>query len=238
VNLNLDFIYDWGKVEDNRNQPVRNGDVKFQGWAARLNVGFPWEKFLFGVAGLYGTGADLKKTSASGLPGTTAANGTAISSKAGTYIVPAGTEGSMAGDSLVLMGAGINRANTGWEYAAATQHAAACFGGLAFAKLYAGFQVSPIFNMRVEGMYVWDTSKNGDTHGTTRTSAGLPKDNNDVGFEIDWFNTLSIYKNLSWQFGFGYLFAGKAMDFWDPITASNANTKDPWVITTNLTYSF
>ena len=236
VNLGFDIIWDWGKNEG-RGLNAKFPDVKFQGYGAKLNVSYPWEKFLFGVTGIYGSGADLKKTSATALPGEAAANGGARSTKAQTYIVPAGTEGS-AGESLILTGAGINRMNTGWEYAAATTHAAATFGGLAFAKLYGGFQVSPQFSTRLEGMYVWDTSRHGDTHGTTRTSAGLPKDNSDVGFEIDWFNTLSIYKNLSFQFGGGYLFSGKAMDFWDPISASNKETKDPWVITTNLTYSF
>jgi hypothetical protein len=242
VNLNFDFVLDSGKVEDARDLSAANraADVKFKGFGARLNVGFPWEKFLFGFTSLYGSGADLKKTSASALPGTTAANGAAISSKAGTFIVPAGTEGSM-GESLVLTGAFINRGNTGWEYGAATRHSAANFGGLWINKLYAGYTVSPQFSMRIEGMYIRDTAKNGDTHGTTRQSSGLanaPADEKNVGLEVDWFNTLSIYKNLTFQFGFGYLFAGKAMDFWDPITASNKETKDPWVITTNLTYSF
>ena len=242
MNLNFDFIYDNGKVEDARDlaAAARAADVKFNGFGARLNLGFPWEKFLFGFTSIYGSGADLKKTSASALPGSTVANGTAISSKAGTYIVPAGTEGGV-GESLVLTGAGINRMNTGWEYGAATTHSAANFGGLWINKLYGGYTVSPQFSMRIEGMYIRDTSKNGDTHGTTRKSSGLandPADEKNVGFEVDWFNTLSIYKNVTFQFGFGYLFAGKAMDFWDPITASNKETKNPWVITTNLTYSF
>ena len=242
VNLNFDFVYDWGEVRDRRDRAAtaRAADVKFKGFGARLNVGYPWEKLLFGFTSIYGSGADLRKTSASALPGTTAANGTAISSKAGTYIVPAGTEGSM-GESLILTGAGINRGNTGWEYAAATTHSAANFGGLWINKLYAGYTVSPQFSTRVEGMYIRDTTKHGDTHGTTRKSSKLvndPEDEKLVGYEIDWFNTLSIYKNLTFQFGFGYLFAGKAMDFWDPITSSNKETKDPWIITTNLTYSF
>jgi hypothetical protein len=87
-------------------------------------------------------------------------------------------------------------------------------------------------------MYIFDTADNGDMIGTTRKSNGLPEDNDDVGFEIDWFNTFSIYKNLTFQFGGGYLFAGDAMNFFDPLGPGNGSTKNPWVITTNLTYSF
>jgi hypothetical protein len=236
LNLNFDFIYDWGKNEDRRDTGTRARDVDFSGWGARLNLSFPWEKFLFGFATIYGSGPDLNKTSASGLPGSTTQNG-AVSSKANGYIVPAGTEGSV-GDSLIMCGAGINRMNTGWEMAGATQHAAAGFGGLWINKIYAGFTVSPRFNTRLELMYIFDTADNGDMLGTTRKSNGLPEDNDDVGWEIDWFNTFSIYKNLTFQFGGGYLFAGDAMNFFDPLGPGNGSTKNPWVITTNLTYSF
>jgi hypothetical protein len=128
--------------------------------------------------------------------------------------------------------------NTGWEYAGASAHAAAGFGGMWINKLYAAFTFSPRFTTRLEGMYIFDTANHGDTIGTTRKANGLAKDNDDIGFEIDWFNTLTIYKNLTFQFGAGYLFAGDAMNQWDPIGGGNASMKNPWVITTNLTYSF
>ena len=239
--LNFDFIYDKGKAEDRRDLTTKAKDIDFAGWGAMLNIGFPWEKFLFGFSSIYGSGADKNKTSATAVPGDVVASGSgAISSKVGTYIVPAGTEGSV-GHSLILDGAGINRMNTGWEYAAATRHAAAGFGGMWINKLYAAFTFTPQFTSRIEGMYIRDTTKHGDSIGTLRKTSGVATgfdDNDTIGWEIDWFNTLKIYNNLTFQFGAGYLFAGSAMDFSNPFDATNKSTHDPWAITTNLTYSF
>ena len=242
LNFNFDFIYDNGKVEDRRDLATKARDVDFSGWGARVNLGFPWEKFLFGFASIYGTGADQKKTSASALPGATVANtsgGAVTSSKAGAYIVPAGTEGS-AGDSLILCGNAINRMNTGFINGAGTAHARAAFGGLWINKIYGAFQVSPEFSTRLELMYVSDTTKNGNTIGTARTVADQPRNDSDIGWEIDWLNKLSIYKNFSFQFGGGILFAGDAMDYAvvGAAAGTNKSPKNPWVITTNLTYSF
>jgi hypothetical protein len=234
--LNFDFAYDKGKVEDRGD--FKADDVKFSGWGAALNLGFPWEKFLFGFSSIYGTGADQKKTSATARPGDITPWGT-ISDKAEAFIVPAGTEGSV-GHSLILCGNGINRMNTGFLPAAATAHARAAFGGLWINKLYAAFQVTPIFNTRIEAMYISDTTDNGNTIGNALRADGTPEDKDDIGVEVDWLNTLSIYKNLTFQFGAGILFAGDAMDYavigGDP--GNNRSPKNPWVLTTNLTYSF
>jgi hypothetical protein len=236
VNLNFDFVYNNGKNEDRRDLATKADDVKFNGWGAIINVGYPWEKFLFGFSTIYGTGVDQKKTAASALPGSTTPWGT-TSEKATTLIIPAGTEGAI-GHSLIIDGAGINRQNTGFEPAADRGHARAGFGGLWINKLYAGYQVSPEFSTRIEGMYIHDETKNGNTIGNAVQSNGRPRDDGEVGWEIDWFNTLQIYKNLSFQFGAGILFAGDAMDYRSGTTNTNKSPNTPWVITTNLTYSF
>ena len=89
-------------------------------------------------------------------------------------------------------------------------------------------------------MYIGDTTKNGDTIGNSLESDGTPQDNNQVGIEVDWLNSLALYKNLTWQFGIGYLFGGDALSYHVIGGANDANKKpdDPFVITTNLTYSF
>ena len=142
----------------------------------------------------------------------------------------------------MIDGAGINRGNSGFE-PAADAHSRAGQGGLWINKIYAGFIVSPQFSTRNEGMYVRDTTKNGNTIGNAVTSAGNPRDDSSVGWEIDLYNTLAIYKNLTFQVGGGYLFAGDAMDF-NVLTAgaatpgNNKSPKNPWIFVTNLTYSF
>ena len=89
-------------------------------------------------------------------------------------------------------------------------------------------------------MYISDTTKNGNTIGNALTTAGRPRNDSDVGWEIDWFNTFAIYKNLTFQFGGGYLFAGDAMDFAviGAAAGTNKSPKNPWIFVTNLTYSF
>ena len=232
VNLNFDFCYDDGKIEAYGSNAPKPLDVS--GWGAILNIGFPWEKFLFGFSSIYGTGADQKKTAGKALPGAVTPWGT-LPTKVGAFLVPGGTEASNT-HALVVDGGGINRGNSGFE-PAADYHSRSGFGGLWINKIYAGFQFSPEFGTRIEGMYIRDNTKNGNTIGNAVTTAGMPRDDKNVGWEIDLYNTLAIYKNLSFQFGAGYLFAGNAMDYWNGGT-TNTSPKNPWIVVTNLTYSF
>jgi hypothetical protein len=89
-------------------------------------------------------------------------------------------------------------------------------------------------------MYIHDETKNGNTIGNALRSDGRPRDDSLVGWEIDWFNTLQIYKNLSFQFGVGVLFAGDAMDYAviGAAAGTNKSPSTPFVLTSNLTYSF
>jgi len=240
VNLSADLILNNGKIEDRREISPQARDVKLSGWGGILNVSFPWEKFNFGGATIYGSGADQHKTSASGLPGSAVASGTGTSRKAGVYIVPAGTEGG-TGHSIILCGSGINRGNTGYNQGASTAHAAASFGGLWINKLFGSFQVTPSYKVTLEGMYIRDTTKNGNTIGDARKApfgSTDKRDDKSIGWEFDLFNEIQLYKQLKFSFGGGILFAGDAMDFYDTARSKNVSPKNPWVITTNLTYSF
>jgi hypothetical protein len=240
VNLSADLVLNNGKITDRRDLAVKARDVKLSGWGGLLNVSYPWEKFNFGFASIYGSGADQKKTSANGYPGSAVASGTGVSSKSGAFIVPAGTEGSV-GHSIIFCGNGINRNNTGYFQAASSAHAAATFGGLWINKLFGSFQVTPAYKVTLEGMYIRDTTKSGNTIGNARKApfgATDKRDDKNIGWEFDLFNEVQLYKQLKFAFGGGYLFAGDAMDFYDTARAKNVSPKNPWVITTNLTYSF
>jgi len=237
LNLNFDFCYDDGKIKDRRQIAARAHDVDMSGWGAIVNVGFPWEKFLFGFQTIYGTGADQKKTAATPLPGAATPWGT-NTTKVGAFLQPGGTEGSNS-HALIIDGGGINRGSSGFE-PANDLHGRSGFGGLWINKIYAGFQLMPEFGIRVEGMYIRDTTKNGNTIGNALKAANQPRDDKSVGWEIDWYNTLKVYKNLTFQFGFGYLFAGKAMDYAviGEDAGCNESPKNPYIVVTNLTYSF
>jgi hypothetical protein len=67
------------------------------------------------------------------------------------------------------------------------------------------------------------------------------RDDKSIGWEIDLYNEVALYKNLKFAIGGGILFAGKAMDYWDStvVTADkNVSPKNPWIIATSITYSF
>ena len=101
INIQLDAAFDRGKVVQSG-----FGSVQYQGWATRVKAELPWEKFNFGVTGMYATGSDADQTSATGLPGTATAN--AAGSKA---------EESMAGWSRLVQKTG-QRMVSPWSFTA------------------------------------------------------------------------------------------------------------------------
>jgi hypothetical protein len=245
VNAKLDFVYDYGKIKS-RDQvaATRPRDVKLGGWATRAWIDFPWEKFNFGVNFLYASGADQKKTGPNGLPGANISGWGGTNSKNGSYMTPLSSEqfGAFTGNgSLVFYGSWVIRGNEFFNTpaTAATGYLGrGAIGGTWYAKAIAGFRVIPEWKVQVEGLYIGDTTKNGNTVGNAQTAAANPRDDKGIGFEIDFINSLAIYKNLTLDIGLGYLFAGKALDYWDAVAASNDSPKDPWIICSRLLYSF
>jgi len=243
VDINLDGIYDWGKVEARDSGPSAGApDVKYRGWVARAKIDFPWDKFNFGVSGYYASGADTEDTSPTGLPGELTSAGT-FSTKVRSFAVPPSSEvGAAFGESVVFYSFFGNRGDSGiantLNY---TQMCRGPVGGTWMAKAYASVKAAPWYKITLQGMYIGDTTHNGDTFGTALTNAGL-RDKRDIGWEIDLINEINIYKNLKLTFAGGYMFAGKAMDqytgntiFGIPI---NDEIKNPWALMWNLTYSF
>ena len=112
-------------------------------------------------------------------------------------------------------------------------------GGAWYTKLYAGYKVIPEYKATFQALYIGDTTKNGNTFGTARSggvATGTLKDDSDIGFELDLINEIQIFKNLKYTIAGGFLFAGNALDLYSG--AGNHSPKDPWIITSNLTYSF
>lgn len=235
VNLNFDFIYDYGEVEARNNVAVAP-DVDYRGWATRLKIDYPWEKFNFGTVLMYASGADAEDTSASGLPGTTVAAGAAfgVSKDVDSFVVPPGSEaGFIYGESLALYSTWVNRGTTG--IGAQGNGATANRGGIGgtwMAKLYGSYKATPWYKVTLAGLYIGDTTDNGDTFGTAPG-----RDGGTIGWEVDLYNEFQIYKNLNFVLAGGYLFAGSAMKF------SNADSlvttyHNPWIVTSALTYNF
>jgi hypothetical protein len=257
VDLNFDFVYDYGSVDERVKRDAGAGafsafnnipDVKYEGWMVRGKVDYPWEKFNFGSVFMYATGADIRRTSSSGLPGTFVGSGlpgtvpgpgfqfaspqqpfgtTNLTRRNTSYVVPPGSEqGPSNMESMVVYsmepgatgGYGIaNNAN----YNSLSRGG---FGGTWFAKLYASMKLMPWYKVTVQGLYIGDTTKNGDTFGNSvkyiqspitsngGTAPMMLRDNSNIGWEFDLINEIQIYNNLRFFIGAGYLFAGDALD--------------------------
>jgi len=238
VNLKFDFVYDLGKVEDRRNIAVRARDVKYQGLATRIKVDYPWEKFNFGIGLMYASGADQKKTDGTGFPGTTTPFSTPTT-KVESYVIPPGSEEptSWFGESLAFYGSWVNRSRRGFMALNNNALNRGAIGGTWYAKLSGSYKAASWYKLTFETLYIGDTTKNGNTIGNAR-KAGLPRDDKTIGVEFDFINEINIYKNLKWDIGLGYLFPGKALEFFNPVTGRNIDGKDPWTITTRLIYTF
>jgi hypothetical protein len=258
VNLNFDFVYDTGSVHERLTANVP--DVRYQGWATRLNVNYPWEKFNFGATGMYATGADLNRTSAFGTPGQPVLNifqGAALknSTRVSSFVLPPGSEQPPIGnESLVLyscFNSGTADGGTGIANTASyTNLHRGGFGGTWFAKLYGSVKPTPWYKITLQGLYIGDTTRHGNTFGTAQKNYGFAsrnwRDDQDIGWELDLIQEIDIYKNLKGWVGFGYLWAGHALDVWNTPsslgypTLGNANVspKNPWNFTTRLLYTF
>jgi hypothetical protein len=159
-------------------------------------------------------------------------------------MVPVGSEnGAANGESVVIYGmeAGAS-GGQGWavnhNY---NQSSKGAFGGTWFAKLAGSYKVTPWYKVTLQGLYIGDTTDNGNTFGNARKSNGNLRDDDTIGVELDLLNEFEIYKNLSFKIFGGYLFAGEAMNFdttTNGVRDANTNIKNPWAIRTRLMYTF
>jgi len=247
VNINFDLVADTGEVKDRRAALPRASDVDYQGWATRLKVDYPWEKFNFGVVGQYASGSDQKRTDGGtsvvgtgGLPGNTTPWGTPTTKVSG-YLVPTASEQFGSGESLLLTGYPIWNGFLGYNSLNYSQMNRGSIGGTWLAKLYGSYKPLPWYKVTLAGLYIGDTTKHGNTMGNARGFGGaspFPRNDGTIGVEFDLINEFNIYKNLKFDVGLGYLIAGDAMDYFNVTTGRNKSGDDPWVLITKLTYSF
>jgi hypothetical protein len=243
-NFNFDFVLDTGKIEA-RESVFGPGvdDVKYNGWATQVKLAYPWEKFTFGFTGMYASGADQEKTSTTGLPGTTVAAGTgAITDKVGSFVVPAGGSQVPWAESMFLGGHFSTLICIPQQMAYAnpwlTVPNRGAIGGTWIAKLWAGYPVTDKYKVTLWGMYIGDTTKNGNTLGDAVKSDGSLRDDKGIGWEFALIQDISLYKNLMLSFGAGYLLAGDALDQKIAGVNENKSPDSPWILSAKLGFNF
>jgi hypothetical protein len=240
VNVNFDFVYDYGKVEERNSLNIP--DVRYQGWATRLKVDYPWKKFNFGLVGMYASGPDARHTSNTGLPGSTSNRGT-LSSYVRGYVVPPGSEQDTSNNESIVVYGMENGASGGCGIAKNTNNAAMSrggFGGTWFLKLYGSVMATSWDKVTLQGLYIGDTTTHGNTLGNAikYQGASLLRNDNTIGLELDLINELQIYNNLKFIVGVGYLFAGNALDINNGGLGLNRAAANPWAVRTRLMYTF
>jgi len=251
INLNFDFVYDRGKVEARSNTALPVGasdDVKYRGWATRLKIDYPWDKFNFGGVFMYASGADMRKTSAGGYPGQVVWDDPGIgnrwSRKVGSYVIPPGSEQWAAfQESIVFYAPQMSASSTPIGYFAGAgeytnQVTRGAIGGTWMAKLYGSFKATPWYKVTFQALYIGDTTKHGNTVGDAVKLTGRLRDDKTIGWELDLINEINIYKNLKWDIYGGLLFAGDALDQKIQNANLNDSPKNPWLIGTKLRYDF
>jgi len=111
-------------------------------------------------------------------------------------------------------------------------------GGTWMAKLYGSYKATPWFKVTLQGLYIGDTTKHGDTFGTSRDASGNLSNHNTIGWETDMITELQIYKNLKFSVGLGALWPGGAFKFYNTALKENEKPHFPWQLCTNIVYNF
>jgi len=258
VDLDFDFVYDFGKVMSELT-PVPH--VNYQGWASRLNVEYPWEKFKFGLTGMYASGADARHTDPTGTPGGFTNLGTFSRTNRGFVVPPGSEQGAFNGESIVMysMEAGATGGYGIADSGNYTSMGRGGFGGTWFLKAYAAAKLAPWYKLTAQALYIGDTTTHGDTFGSAvkfypNIWGQRNEDNQTIGVELDIFQDIQIYKNLRFWMGYGYLFAGSALkinrasgfNVFTPGLPSNFSVlpnlnktpENPWAFRTRLIYTF
>jgi hypothetical protein len=218
-NFSFDFIYDAGKI-----RMLGEDDVKCQGWLTSLKADFPWENWEFGGGAWYATGA---KTD---------------SDKQKAFLTPPGSE---QGPNAFVQWGGMYFGPGMWRgeraFAANSDHSEVSgesIGGTWGGFLYAGMKLTPWYKVYLNGLYIGDTTKNGDTVGFSANADGTLKDHGSIGMEFTLTNVFKVYNNLDMSLVASWLIAGKAMDMYNFNTGDNDSPKDPYLLGMRMVYSF
>jgi hypothetical protein len=229
--LKSDFVYFSGDGEvASPLAAVGIGDADYGGWAVYADVNVPISQFTVGGTFFYATGDDLTDTTLSA---------TNLSPDFDAYRIPPGSEANPALGTVFWAGTthdGVDIATAGRGLA--TQVQQRWFGGLWTAKGYASFKPLDWLKVTAYGMYIGDTTEEGNTIGNAVETATTLEDDDDIGIELGAIVDLSIYKNLTYSVAAGYLFAGDALETWTGVGLANDDPDDPWAIVSQLIYKF
>ncbi len=212
--MEVDFIYQDGAI----NGTTPANDTAYGSWLIRGWASYVWKNLEVGAGGMYVQGDNASTTD-----------------KFEGFVLPQRQRDyPLALDSVVFFGAwmGSNPIShqTGLIYTAQKQ-----WQGFWYARGFAYYKLFPWLKVGAQLMYLGDTVKNGDNtfFGYNQYSQMDADDDSGIGWEMDFGVNLQIYKNLSFNGAFGYLFAQKALSM-----AGGVAPADPWAFAGVLFYTF
>jgi hypothetical protein len=233
VGFQFDWIYGGGEIDGNPLATNVIPDQDVESWVIRGVVDVsPMPRLLVGVGGLYATGEDFSTTDAEEFCSVNTREG------AGRQ------QGLPALQDFILLTDGVMGIvpfrGPGVGYVGGPN----AIGGFWYVRGFAQYMATDWLRLVANFGWIGDTRDDWNRipgMGGAREAPFGPnnlRDDDDVGFELDFGFNIALYKNLQWGVGFGYLFAGDALDMWDTASLTNEAPNDPWALTSAILYTF
>lgn len=236
VGLQFDFVYTGGEIEFDPDWSAilavpHPADADIRAWVVRgvLDVS-PMDRLKVGIGGLYATGMDLNPTETD-IEEYRSVNG---------YEFQGRQQGCPALQDFLILTDGVMGAvpcrGPGVGFIGGPNY----IGGVWYVRAFADFMATDWLRLVANFGWIGDTYDEGNKWGTAAdpsSPSGL-RDDDDIGFEMDFAFNIQLYKNLQWGVGFGYLFAGDALDQLNTTTGLNEDPNDPWALVSAILYTF
>jgi hypothetical protein len=215
VNAQVDFIYNGGQADLTA---AAGGDsLDIASWLLRGELSYVFKKLTVGVSGMYVKGED-----------------TTTEDKE-TFFLPGGDYGSecrpVLSDFMVFTDGWMGTSM--WPGPGLIDYPGVYMPGFWDVRGFAYYQVVDWLKLGVNFGYIGDTVGGNGTFGPQDAIGNDGQDDGGIGWEMDFGTNIQIYKNLSLNSGFGYLFAQKALS-----QAGGVAPQDPWVFKSVLLYTF
>jgi hypothetical protein len=228
--MELDFIYQGGKVTYTQafDQHTTLGSFLVRGW-----ISYVFKGLEVGGGGMYVQGENYDRyNNTNAAAGATMQYVPNMGARSSRFILPQPAVDAVPGDSIVYTG--------GWMGTAINGHVGALLGpegelpGFWYLRGYAYYKLFDWMKIGAQLMYLQGTDRyNNNTPFVEYWNARHDDGHNGIGWEMDYGVNVNIYKNLSFNGAFGYLFAQKQMSM-----AGGVAPSDPWQFVGLLLYTF
>jgi hypothetical protein len=238
VGLQFDFVYGGGQVDEDLTSAFAAAtvDQDIRSWVIRgvLNIS-PIDRLKVGIGGLYATGEDFDP------------NALGIDEDSEEFMSVNNREGygrqqglPALQDFFMVTGGCMGIIPNRYPMVAFFGGPTA-IGGLWYVRGFADYMATDWLRLVANFGWLGDTRQDMNKLGNAREAPFAPinlRDDDDIGFELDFGFNIALYKNLQWGVGFSYLWAGDALDQWNGTTGTNDSPNDPWMLLSAIMYTF